>query len=175
MRQKTALLLAAVLLGAASGPVLAQGSPRSLGSFDAWDAYVQGEGRTRVCFAVSRPTETLPKDARRGEIYAMVSHRPAERVQSEINISFGYPLRREARAEAQIGAAKFALAVFEGKDYESHGFAPDAAQDKEMAEQIARGAQMVVRGTSQRGTATTDTYSLKGASAALKAIAEACK
>lgn len=175
MRQKSALLLAACLLGAASGSALAQGSARPLGSFEAWEAYMQGEGRTRVCFAVSRPTESLPKDARRGEIYAMVSHRPAERVQNEINISFGYPLRREARIEAQIGAAKFALSVFEGRDYESHAFAPDAAQDKEMAEQLARGSQLVVRGTSQRGTATTDTYSLKGAGAALKAIAEACK
>jgi hypothetical protein len=36
------------------------------------------------------------------------------------------------------------------------------------------GSTMVVKGTSARGTRTTDTYSLKGVSAALDAIDKAC-
>ena len=36
------------------------------------------------------------------------------------------------------------------------------------------GKQLIVRGTSSRGTATTDTYSLAGFSAALAAIDKAC-
>lgn len=37
------------------------------------------------------------------------------------------------------------------------------------------GRTMIVRGTSTRGTATTDTYSLTGFTAGMKAIDEACK
>ena len=37
------------------------------------------------------------------------------------------------------------------------------------------GSQMVVRGTSQRGTDTVDTYSLSGATAAMNAIDAACQ
>ena len=40
---------------------------------------------------------------------------------------------------------------------------------------MIRGARLVVKGTSSRGTKTTDTYSLKGFSAAFKAIGKACK
>ena len=39
---------------------------------------------------------------------------------------------------------------------------------------MKRGRKMVVKGKSSRGTATTDTYSLTGFSAAYKAIGEAC-
>jgi hypothetical protein len=38
-----------------------------------------------------------------------------------------------------------------------------------------KGAAMVVVGTSERGTKTTDTYSLKGFTAAYGAISKACK
>jgi hypothetical protein len=37
------------------------------------------------------------------------------------------------------------------------------------------GAALTVKGTSWRGTVTTDTYSLKGLSAAMAKIDEACK
>jgi Invasion associated locus B (IalB) protein len=39
---------------------------------------------------------------------------------------------------------------------------------------LKAGKQMIVRGTSSRGTETTDTYSLSGFTAALAAIDKAC-
>ena len=39
---------------------------------------------------------------------------------------------------------------------------------------LKRGSQLLVKGISRRGTATTDTYSLNGISAALDAAAKSC-
>ena len=56
-----------------------------------------------------------------------------------------------------------------------HAFAVDTKTDKALVDAMIRGARMVVKGTSSRGTKTTDTYSLKGFSAAFKTIGKACK
>ncbi|MGZ8996253.1 MAG: invasion associated locus B family protein [Rhodospirillales bacterium] len=43
-----------------------------------------------------------------------------------------------------------------------------------MLDAMRAGRQMVVKGTSTRGTLTTDTYSLNGFSTALQSIDKAC-
>jgi hypothetical protein len=50
----------------------------------------------------------------------------------------------------------------------------DGNGDAQLVKAMRAGATMVVKGTSARGTLTTDTYSLKGVSAALDAIDKAC-
>ncbi|MFO1120388.1 MAG: invasion associated locus B family protein [Rhodospirillales bacterium] len=50
----------------------------------------------------------------------------------------------------------------------------DAAVDRAIVAAMKAGKAMIVRGTSARGTLTTDTYSLSGFSAALAAIDKAC-
>ena len=51
----------------------------------------------------------------------------------------------------------------------------DAQVDRAMVEAMKGGSELVIKGTSQRGTLTTDTYSLNGFSAALAAIMKACE
>ena len=43
-----------------------------------------------------------------------------------------------------------------------------------MVQAMRRGNELVFKGTSERGTLTTDSYSLKGVTAAMKAIDRAC-
>jgi hypothetical protein len=53
-------------------------------------------------------------------------------------------------------------------------WAPDTAQDNAITEAIKTGSSMVVKGTSSRGTVTTDTFSLSGSSKAYEAISTEC-
>ena len=69
-----------------------------------------------------------------------------------------------------IGKLKFKLFTDE-----QWAFASNAATDNELVESMIRGAALIVRGISSRGTKTTDTYSLRGFTAAYKAIGKACK
>ena len=53
-------------------------------------------------------------------------------------------------------------------------WARDERTDKSLVEAIRTGSAMVIKGTSNRGTTTTDTYSLSGTSQAYEAINKAC-
>ncbi len=53
-------------------------------------------------------------------------------------------------------------------------WAPDSATDNRLVAAIRGGSQMVVNGTSAQGTATTDTFGLKGSTAAYTAISKEC-
>ena len=50
----------------------------------------------------------------------------------------------------------------------------DAKSDTALVKAMMRGRRMRVRGTSARGTVTTDTYSLLGFTKAYRAIGKAC-
>ena len=53
-------------------------------------------------------------------------------------------------------------------------WAVDDKTDRDIAKAIRGGSKMVVKGTSSRGTKTTDTFSLRGSSAAHDAISREC-
>ena len=64
-----------------SAPIsIAAESPKLLGSFNTWDAFSYREKGSKVCYIVSSPQDREPKNVRRGDIYAMVTHRPANKV-----------------------------------------------------------------------------------------------
>ncbi|MBN8965564.1 MAG: hypothetical protein J0H89_09345 [Rhizobiales bacterium] len=51
----------------------------------------------------------------------------------------------------------------------------NAAEEGRLVEAMRKGADMVVKATTSRGTQTTDTFSLKGATQALDRAAQECK
>jgi invasion protein IalB len=51
----------------------------------------------------------------------------------------------------------------------------NAAEEAQMVDAMRKGADLVVKSESGRGTKTTDTYSLKGIAQALDRVAEECK
>lgn len=175
MRRSHFILIATAIV---SCPLLATANtkqPKTLGTFEAWQAYVQGEGKAKTCFALARPEKSEPKPAKRGDAYLMISHRPAEQVRNEVNYDAGFPLKKGAPVEAQAGAKKFALTVFDQKDYEEHAFAANPDEDKAFTESLTKSGQLVLKSMPRQGPAITDTISLKGVGSALKAIGDACK
>lgn len=158
-------LAAAVSLAAPAGHAQEQ-----LGSYKAWNAYTHVDGDNKICYIVSEPKESKPKNVRRGDIYFMVTHRPAESVADEVYLNIGYPIKPGAPVDVKVGSQRFAL-VTEGGD----AWTPDAQTDGKLVKSMIRGRNLVVSGTSQRGTKTTDTFSLLGFTAAHKAITSACK
>jgi len=141
-----------------------------LGSFRDWDAYVLDTGGKRECYMISLPKETRPHNVRRGKIYVMVAHRPAAAVSNEVSVIVGYPFRKNSTATAIVDGRSFQM--FTQGD---SAWLYDAKQDAAMVAAMKKGARLTVKGTSSRGTRTTDRYSLMGFTAAYKAISRACK
>lgn len=146
---------------------------RKLGSFQAWQAYqISGPATGAVgstCYLHSIPSAQEPKGAKRGEIYLLVTHKPAKNVRNEVSIFFGYMLKTKSQAEADFGGTKLSLFT-----HEEAAWAPDAATDQKLVEAMKKAKQVVVKAESERGTKTTDTYNLAGFNDALKAIDKAC-
>ena len=99
----------------------------------------------------------------------LVTQRPAEKSFDVISVIAGYTYQPASETTIQIGNQTFRL--FTDGDT---AWARDEATDRQIVSAIRSGNSMVVRGTSNRGTATTDTYSLAGSSAAYTAMNQAC-
>jgi len=148
----------------------AAAAPERLGAHKDWSAYVVKDGDASHCFAYSQPTKSAGKYSSRGKVSISVSHRPADNVRNEVSFTAGYTFKANSDLEIDIDGRKFELFVDEDS-----AWAPDAATDKALVEAIQKGSRMVVRGTSSRGTRTTDTFSLSGTTAAIDQIDKTCK
>jgi invasion protein IalB len=174
-----AILFSGTFLAAAALPAAAQrqastGSdqPSLLGQYGDWGAYTGTSGGHKVCFALAKPesSQTNPPNRPRDPIYLFVSARPAENVRNEISFMMGYPLKPNSDGAADISGMKFAL-----QTQADGAWVKNAAEEGRMVDSMRKGADLVVHGTSSRGTTTTDRYSLKGLSQALDRVAQECR
>ncbi len=165
-----ALLLAGSLLTVATTSAGAA-DPRLLGTFKDWNAFAFEEGGRKVCYISSQPKKKEPKAARRGDVYVLVTHRPAEKALDVVSFIAGYPFKKDSEMEVDVGGKPFKLFT----DGET-AWARDADTDKAVAAALreTKGKPMVVKGVSARGTKTTDSYSLDGLTQAYDAINQAC-
>jgi hypothetical protein len=154
---------------AADQPKPADTGPKSLGGAKDWSAYSAGEKGSLVCYVVGKPAKSLPANVSRGRIDAQVTHRPGEKAVNVVDFELGYTAKAGSNAELDIDGKKFSL--FTNKEA---AWASDAATDRQITTALAKGKQAVIKATSERGTATTDTYSLSGFAQAIALADKAC-
>ncbi len=152
------------------GAPLAQASePRLIATYDDWSAYMFVEGGNKVCYMASQPMKDEGDYSSRGKIFALITHRPAEGTRDVFSYITGYPYKTGSDVAVTIGGSRYTLFT-----QDDTAWAPDAAADRQLSEAIRQGSSMVVKGTSQRGTLTTDTFSLRGSGKAYQTITEEC-
>lgn len=152
-----------------TAPSMAQ-EPSSVGEFSDWAAYTYKAKNGPVCYIVSQPKKSVPDGVSRDPIFFLVTHRPGEKVKNEVNTIIGYPFKKDSTATVQIGSESFDL--FTSGD---GAWSDSSGRDSAIVTAMKSGQSMTVKGTSWRGTATTDQYSLAGVSAAMEKIDAICK
>lgn len=162
------LALAATLLSL-SPLASAAAAEQHIGTFKDWNAFVLEENGAKVCYMASVPKRSAGNYSSRGDIFVVVTHRPAANSYDVVSFVAGYPFRQGSEATVTIDGRNHTLFT-EGET----AWARDDATDKAISTAIRSGSSMVVKGTSTKGTATTDTYSLSGSGAAHDAINQAC-
>ncbi len=165
---RTSLRFTLPFLFLAAGAAQAQDIKRLEGAGD-WRAYSFQENGSPVCYMVSEPKKDEGKYSKRGEIYLMVTHRPAEKSIDVVNVVAGYDYRTDSQVKVKVDANVFDL--FTHKDT---AWAATEDEDKRLVQAMIKGKTMVVQGTSSRGTDTKDTYSLIGFTRAYTSINKAC-
>lgn len=169
--QRYALFLALLLLAQAS-PAATQTPGQGitkLGGAQGWEAYSENVKGEKICYLMGKPSKSEPASAKRSGVYASVTHRPAEKRTNEVSFTSGYLFKEGSDADLTVDGRKFTL--FTNKD---GAWTRDTATDKAVVDALAKGKQAIIKGTSARGTATTDTYTLAGFAQALTQIDKAC-
>ena len=146
-------------------------SPQVLGEYGDWTAYHYRDGRGSVCYMVSKPKKDEGKYNKRGEIYAVVTHRPGDKTFDVVNFDAGYPFKSGAPFSVKIGHNTITSFFTDGEK----AWTIDDKTDKQMVALMKAGERMIVDGVSSKGTKTKDTYSLTGFTGAYKAISAKCK
>jgi invasion protein IalB len=146
--------------------------PTLLGTFGDWGAYTASPGGKKVCFALAKPSksETTPPNRQRDAAFLFVSSRPAEKVKDEVSIIIGYGFKPNSDATLEMGGATYAMYT------QSDGaWVKNAAEETRLVDAMRKGTDLTVKGTSARGTATSDVFSLKGLAQALDKVGQECR
>lgn len=145
-----------------------------IGSFRDWTAYSGVKDGVRYCYMGSEPKKAEGDYTRRGPTFVLVTHWPGENIQGEVSIEAGYPYNSGSEVTVRIGRQSFQLFTQNRKGGDGIAWSYNAEGDQELVAAMKDGNDMVVEGTSRRGTRTRDTYSLLGFGAAYQAITKAC-
>ncbi|HUI94810.1 MAG TPA: invasion associated locus B family protein [Xanthobacteraceae bacterium] len=154
-------------------PSVAGGAqPTLLGTYGEWGAYTASPGGRKICFALAKPTnsETVPANRPRDPAYMFVSSRPAEKVKDEVSIVIGYGFKHDTDATLVLGGASYAMYT-----QEDGAWLKNAAEEAHLVDAMRKGSDVTIKGTSARGTSTTDVFSLRGLAQALDKVGEECQ
>lgn len=145
------------------------GKSTPVGRFGDWDVFATS-GKSKTCYTLARPKDRAPASLKRDDAYVFISNRPAENVQNEVSVIMGFAMKDGSEPSADIGGTMFQL-VAKG----SNAWLKNPAEESKFVEAMKRGAKLVVKATSVKGNASTDSYSLAGISDALARIRKDCQ
>jgi invasion protein IalB len=156
----------------AAAPASGGVQPQLLGQYGDWGAYTATPGGKKVCFALAKPagSQTNPAGRPRDAAYMFISSRPAEKVRDEVSIIIGYGFKPNSDATIDLAGTNFAMYT-----QNDGAWIKNAAEEARLVESMRKGADLVVKGVSARGTQSSDTYSLKGLVQALDRVGQECK
>ncbi|HCY56464.1 MAG TPA: hypothetical protein DF715_13410 [Oceanicaulis sp.] len=166
---RLALASAALCALAVCAPSLAQ-APDFQGQHNDWRVFTRGSGAERICYAVSRPTDSRPGTVDHGDVYFFVSSWANGAAREQPSFLAGYELRADNPPRASVGSDRVGMYVDERE-----GFVEEPREEARLVDAMRRGATMRIEAVSARGTNTAYTFSLSGVTAALRQAGELCR
>lgn len=166
------LIVAAALAAGASLPAGAAphkaaakqaAGPTALGKFDDWTAARYESAGHTVCYAFTRIQSAQPAEPGRAPLLT-VTERAASRDEVALTTAAAYP--KGTNVTIQVGQT--------GLDFYTSGSDAFARDGKAAVEAFKHGDQAIARSPGGRSAHGTDTFSLKGFTAAYEAITKAC-
>jgi hypothetical protein len=142
---------------------------RELGTFKDWSAHILVENNGKICYLHAVPSKSEGKYSKRGDTYIQVTHRTSSKIRNEVSVTAGYTYNENNPPTLEIDGKKFLL--FTQGDT---AWADERNPDDRVVAAMRAGRNLIVGGTSSRGTVTVDSYSLSGFTAAHNAINKAC-
>jgi hypothetical protein len=138
--------------------------PKSLGQFDDWIAATHQEAGQTVCYAFTRAHGSTPAVKGRGGVVLTVTQRPSRR--DDVAIESGFVFSQGAFVTVQADQS--------GLDFYTSQRAAFARNGHAAVQAFQKAGRAVAYSPGPHEVKVTDTFSLKGFSAAYAAISKAC-
>ena len=165
IKKTTLMILFTFIFGIAN----AEENLKSLGKFKDWENYVLSQEGVKICFAQSIPVVKAPKKFKRDPSRLFVSFRPAEKIKNEVSVTNGYEFKLKAPVAAKSGKKSYDL-FSEGRfawiKYED--------DEKKLISTMKKASRLMIVGNSEKGTQTTDHYSMMGFTKAYNIAKKSC-
>jgi hypothetical protein len=139
-------------------------APKAIGTFDDWIAATHQEAGQPVCYAFTRAQSSIPALAGRGAVILTVTERVSGRDAVAIEAGFAYAPNATVNVQADQT----------GLDFYTHQRAAFARNGRDAVTAFRASARAIARSPGPHETTVTDTFSLKGFTAAYEAIGKAC-
>jgi hypothetical protein len=168
--------IAAILTAAAAAAPLAPawaGDPTLLGAYKSWVAYTNGDGESKVCYALAQPTSKTPAKAKRDPVFFLINDWPHRGAKAEPEIVPGYQYKDNSKVTVEVGSDKFEFFT-RNEDNVGGAWVEQQPDEVRLINALKGAPQAIVTGISKRGTMTRDTYSLDGFADALDKIHASC-
>tara|TARA_B100000745_G_scaffold299575_1_gene250719 strand:- start:1781 stop:2293 length:513 start_codon:yes stop_codon:yes gene_type:complete len=143
-----------------------------LGTYGDWKAFYWNLDEDKVCSILSYPKKEEGKYTKRGKVIARVTQRVENPSAGVVSFQVGYPIKEGSDIKIKIDGKPFGVFNFL---QDQIAWTSDPEFDGMLIKAMQRGTTMIIKGVSSRGTNTKDTYSLRGFTAAYKAISKVCK
>jgi hypothetical protein len=144
-------------------------TPSSIGTFKSWTAWKGTDGSGAVCYVSAEPDTKKPDGLKRDPVHFLVVDRKGLGTKNEVQTLIGYPFKKDSKPSVSIDSKTYPMSV------DGNGaWLASTGDEPGFVATMKKGHELTVKGTSQRGTSTVDTYTLSGVTAALSAIEKAC-
>ncbi len=137
-------------------------------TFSSWTVWTDFSSGQKICYISSNPAQIQPTNVTRGDIHFIVTIRPNNR--TDVSTILGYPIhQQQPNASAEVDGRIFPMIT-----QSEFGWLANVADERTFVDAMRAGTTMRVKATSQRGTNTVDTYSLRGVTAAYDRASREC-
>ena len=166
MTNKT-LLICIFFSGFLSSAVLAE-NPKSLGKFKNWEAFTYNDGKNKICFAQTIPTEKSPKNLKREESRLFVTFRKEEKIKNEISVTSGY-VYKQSSVIAKSGKNDFSF-FSQGK----FAWVSDGEEEFNLIKVMKKASKLSISASDLKGNKTRDLYSMMGFTKSYNTAKKSC-
>ena len=139
------------------GALSAEEDLKSVGKFKDWESFVLSQDGNKTCFAQSIPVVRAPKKLKRDPSRLFVSFRPAENIKNEVSVTNGYDFKLKAPVTAKSGKKSYDL--FSKGQF---AWVVDNKDEQKLILTMKKASRLMIIGNSQKGSQTTDHYSMMG-------------
>tara|TARA_B110000116_G_scaffold202593_1_gene177652 strand:- start:250 stop:756 length:507 start_codon:yes stop_codon:yes gene_type:complete len=142
---------------------------KNLGKFKDWQSFVLMKEGVKTCFAQSIPVVKAPKKFKRDDSRLFISFRPAENIKDEISVTNGYEFKLKTPVSAKSGKKKYDL-FSKGR----FAWVVDNEDEIKLISTMKKASRLMIVGNSEKGTETTDHYSMMGFTKAYNTAKKSC-